>query len=95
MVHAKPRPPQTNPPPVAPKSPGPRVSGRPQGTGDPWSAQVLQEGCAGDQPLFAGGMHAHMTLEWVFRRLVRCHICRHGEGKGTWCRDTERGGTWT
>ena len=38
----------------------------------PWPAQALQEGCAGDQPLFAGTAHAHMTLEWVFHRLVRC-----------------------
>ena len=36
-----------------------------------------------------------MTLEWVFHRLVRCQIRRHGEGKGTWRRDTERGGTRT
>ena len=61
----------------------------------PWSAQAPQEGCALDQPLFAGSTHAHMTLEWVLRRLVRCQICRHGERKGTWRRDTERGGTWT
>ena len=49
----------------------------------PWSAQALQEGCARDQPLFSGAWHAHMTLEWVFRRLVRCQIHRHNENKGT------------
>ena len=27
--------------------------------------------------------------------LVRCQIHMHGEGKGTWRRDTEREGTWT
>ena len=42
----------------------------------PWSAQALQEGCGRYQPLFAGVSHAHMTLEWVFRRLVCCQIRR-------------------
>ena len=58
----------------------------------PWSTQALQEGCAGDQPLLGGGTHAHMTLEWVSRRLARCQIHRHGEGKGTQRPRTERGG---
>ena len=58
----------------------------------PWSAQALQEGCARDQPLVLGASHAHMTLEWVFRRLVQCQIRRHGENKGTWRWDSERGG---
>ena len=60
-----------------------------------WSAHSLQEGCARDQPLFSGASHAHMTLEWVFRRLVWCQICRHGENKGTWRRDSEQGGACT
>ena len=60
----------------------------------PWSAQALQEGCARDQPLFAGALHAHVTLEWVFPRL-RCQIRWHGENKGTWWQDSERGGAWT
>ena len=59
----------------------------------PCSAQALQEGCARDQPLFSGATHAHTTLEWVFRRLVRCQIRRHGEKKGTWRRDGKQGGT--
>ena len=61
----------------------------------PWCVQVLQEGRAGDQPVFAGATHTHMTLEWVFRRRVRCQIRRQGETKGTWREDAERGGTWT
>ena len=28
----------------------------------PWSAQGLPEGCARDQPLFAGASYAHLTL---------------------------------
>ena len=36
-----------------------------------------------------------MTLDWVFRRLVRCPIRRHGENKGTWRRDSKREGAWT
>ena len=59
-----------------------------------WSAQALQEGCARDQPLFTGVSHAHMTLEWVFHRLVRCQIRQHGENKGTWRLNNERGGAW-
>ena len=57
----------------------------------PWSTQTLQEDCARDQPLFADGTRTRMTLEWVFRRLVRCQICQHSKGKGTWHPDTERG----
>ena len=37
----------------------------------PWSTQALQDNCAKEQPLFAGRTHTHMTLECVFRRLVR------------------------
>ena len=61
----------------------------------PWSAQALQGGCFVYQPLFAGATHAHMTVECVFGPVVRCQVPRHGEGKGTWRRDTKRGGTWT
>ena len=52
-------------------------------------------GGRGGTPLFAGASHAHMTLEWAFRRLVRCQICRHGEDKGTWLRDNEQVSAWT
>ena len=58
----------------------------------PWCAQAPQDSCAGDQPLFAGATRARMTLEWVFRRLVRCQIRRHGEVKGAQRQDIERGG---
>ena len=61
----------------------------------PWSAQALQEGCAKDQPLFAGASHVHMTLEWVFGRSVRCPIRRHSENKGSWRRSNELGSAWT
>ena len=62
----------------------------------PWSARALEKGFARDQPLFAGTAQAPMTLEWVFRQLVRCRIRRHGEKEGTWQRDSKRGGasTW-
>ena len=59
----------------------------------PWSALALHEGSAGMQPLFAGATHAHMALKWVFRHHVRWQICRHGEAKGKWSRDTTHGGT--
>ena len=61
----------------------------------PWSARALQEGCTRHQPLFWDASHAHITLEWVFRRLVGCPIRRHGENKGTWRRDSDRRGAWT
>ena len=48
----------------------------------PWWAEALQEGCARDQPFFAGAWYAHKTLEWVVRCPVRCQIRRHGEKKG-------------
>ena len=80
---------QTNPPPVAPKSPGPTSAAARNAAPVPSSAHALQEGCARDQPLFAGALHTHMTLEWVFRRLVRCQFRPHGENKGTWRRDSE------
>ena len=28
----------------------------------PWSAQVLEQGCAGDQPVFSCPPHSHMTV---------------------------------
>ena len=61
----------------------------------PWSAHVLQEGCAGDQPVFSSPPHSHMTVMWIFRRLIQCLICRN-EGKhgGTWGKDASRGGVW-
>ena len=77
------------------KALGPTSAAARKATLVPWPEQALQEGCARDRPLFAGGSHAHMTLDWVFRRLVRCQSRRHGKNKGTWRRDGERGGAWT
>ena len=61
----------------------------------PWSAQVLEQGCAGDQLVFSSPPHSHMTVMWIFRRLIRCLIRRkEGEHKGPWCKDASRGGVW-
>ena len=78
-----PPPKKNHPPPLARKSPAPRVSGACRAGLISWCAHALQEGFAGDEPLFVCGTHARMTLEWVFRRLERCRIRRHGERKGT------------
>ena len=53
----------------------------------PWSARAIQEGCARDQPLFAGVSHVYMALE--------CVICRQGEYKGTWRQEVSEGAAWT
>ena len=60
----------------------------------PWSAQVLEQGCAGDQPV-PPPPHSHMTVMWIFRRLVRCLIRRKdGVHRGTWGKDASRGVVW-
>ena len=59
----------------------------------PWSTRVLQEWCAGNQPVFSSPPHSHMTVMWIFRRLVRCLIRRkEGEHRGPWGKDASRGG---
>ena len=62
-----------------------------------WSAQVLEQGCAGDQPVFFSPPpppHSHMTVMWIFRRLIRCLIRRkEGEHRGTWGKDASKGGS--
>ena len=59
----------------------------------PWSAQVLEQWCAGDQPVFSSPSHSHMTIMWIFRRLIRCLIRRkEGEHRGTWGKDASKGG---
>ena len=61
----------------------------------PWSAQVLEHGCAGDQPVFSSLVYSHMAVMWIFRRLIRCLIQRkEGEHRGTWGKDASRGGVW-
>ena len=61
----------------------------------PSVVEALQEGSGRDQPLFAGASHPHMTLESVFRRLMRCQIRWHSENKGTRRRGSKRRGEWT
>ena len=86
------------PPPLPqwlPKAPGPQ-SATPRKAGPiPWSTHVLQEGCAGINPFFPPPPHSHMTVMWIFRRLIRCLI-RRNEGKhgGTWGKDASRGWVW-
>ena len=59
------------------------------------SAQVLEQGCAGDQPVFSPPAHSHMTIMWIFRRLIRCLIrWKDGEHRGTWGKDVFKGGVW-
>ena len=36
-----------------------------------WPAQVMGQGCAADQPVFSSTPHNHMTVMWIFRRLIR------------------------
>ena len=45
--------------------------------------------------MFSDASHAHMTLGWVFRPLMRCQIRPHSENKGTRRRDSKQGGAWT
>ena len=58
-----------------------------------WSAQVLEPGCAGDQLIFSSPAHSHMTIMWIFWRLIRCLIRRkEGENRGNRGKDASRGG---
>ena len=60
----------------------------------PWSPQVLEQECAGNQPV-PPPPHSHMTVMWIFRRLVRCLIRRKkGVHRGTWGKDASKGGVW-
>ena len=59
----------------------------------PWSAQVLEQGFAGGQPVFSSPAHSHMTVMSIFRRLIRCLIRRNaGEHRGTRGKDASRWG---
>ena len=64
------------PSPVASQSPRPQVRHRPEAGPIPYSARVLEQGCAGDQPVFSSRPHSHMTVIWIFRSLIRCLIRR-------------------
>ena len=89
--------PPNQPPPPPPqwllKALGPQSATARKAGPIPWSAQVLQEGCAGDQRV--PPPHSHMTVMWIFQRLIRCLIRRkEGEHRGTWGKDASRGGVW-
>ena len=77
-----------------PKALGPQSATARKAGPIPLSAQVLQEGCAGDQPVFSSSPHSHMTVVWIFRRSIRCLIRRKkGEHRGTGGKDASRGGS--
>ena len=90
--------PPTHPPPLPQwllKALGPQSATARKAGPIPWSAQVLEQGCAGEQPVFSSPPHSHMTIMWIFKRLVRCFIRRkEGEHRGTWGKDASRGGVW-
>ena len=63
--------PPQSPPPLPPwllKALGPQSASARKAGPIPWSAQVLEEGCAGDQPVFFSPPHSHMTVMSIFRR---------------------------
>ena len=73
---------------LGPQSPTTRKAGA-----IPWLAQVLEQGCAGDQPVFYSPAHSNLTVMWIFRMLIRCLIRRkEGEHRGAWGKDASRGG---
>ena len=77
--------PRHAPPPLLPQwllnAPGPQSATARKVGAIPWSAQVLEQGSAGDQPVFASTAHSHMTIMWIFRRLIRCLIRRKERGR--------------
>ena len=87
-------PPCTPPPPLAPlASQSPQSATARKAGVIPWSAQVLEQGCAGDQPVFCSPAHSHMRVMWIFRRLFWCLIRqREEEHRGTWGKDASGGG---
>ena len=88
--------PPMHPPPLPQwllKALGPRSATARKVGAIPCSAQVLEQGCAGDQPVFSSPAHSHMKVMWIFRRLIRCLIRRReGEDRGTWGKDASGGG---
>ena len=74
--------------PWAPSLPPPGRRGRSPGQPRCWS-----RGARGTNQFFPPPRHSHMTVLWIFRRLVRCLIHRKkGEHRGTWGKDASRGG---
>ena len=90
--------PPMHPPPLPQwllKAVGPQFGAARKAGAIPWLAQVLELGCAGDQPVFPSPAHSHMTVMWIFRRLIRCLIRRREgniEAPGVWL--PPRGGVW-
>ena len=81
---------------MASQSPGPPVCHRPEGGGHALVSRGRGAGVRGGSthppPPPA---HSHMTVMWIFRRLVPCFIRRRkGEHGGTWGKDASRGGVW-
>ena len=89
-----------DPPPPSPplpqwlfKASGPQTATARKAGAIGWSAQGLEPGCAGDQPVFSSPAHSHMTIMSIFRRLIRCLIRRkEGGRRGTWGKDASKGG---
>ena len=48
----------------------------------PGSAQVSEHGFAEEQTVFSSRHHSHMTVVWIFHRLLQRLVPRHGESKG-------------
>ena len=88
--------PPQHPPPLPQwllKALGPQSAAPRKACAIPWSARVLERGCAGDQPVFSSPAYSHMTLVWIFRRLIRCLIRgKEGEHRGTPGMDASMGG---
>ena len=76
--------------PWAPNLPPPERWGR-----SPGQPRRCRRGARGINPFFPPPPHSHMTVMWIFRRLIRCLI-RRNEGKhgGTWGKDASRWGGW-
>ena len=84
------------PPPVASQSPWPPICRRPKGGADPLLSPGAAGGvCGGSTCFFLPPPHSHMTVMWIFRRLIRCLVRRkEGEHRGTWGKDASEGGVW-
>ena len=59
-------------------------------------SQFLGQARALEQPVFEGRRHSHMTVLWVFGRLVRKLVRKQGSGKGGGGGGIQKGGGgWT
>ena len=77
--------------PWAPNLPPPERRGR-----SPGQPRCCRRGARGINPFPPPPpppAHSHMTVMWIFRRLIRCLTRRkEGEHRGTWGKDASRGG---